>query len=288
MTTSNKAVVSTGVDENQKQQHEPTTTPKAAHEPPKPEMPKASRTATELHTMAQQEDSQQPVADKQHVKEATTPEDDDTKVDQVEEQMRFHHGAVDRSALTSQPPEQVMAEIKRTLIALGIAHLADGPYKLKCSRRKAKTPPEFELFPDPGRLSATSSREDSILSTEAEEEVAMMQQEEQQQLKPIYGDPITDTGDEVRFLVEISRFRNLPGLYIVDIRRLRGSVWAYKFLYHKIIDLLHLGSYCCTTTRPARSRPDHLVQASPFYKHPAPPPPEPIECTRSSILIAQT
>lgn len=253
-------------------------------------MPKASRTDTELHTMAQQEDPQQPAADKQHVKE-TTPEDDDTKVDQVEEQMRFHHGAVDRSALTSQPPEQVMAEIKRTLIALGIAHLSDGPYKLKCSRRKAKTPPEFELFPDPGRLSATSSREDSILSTEAEEEVAMMQQEEQQQLKPIYGDPITDTGNEVRFLVEISRFRNLPGLYIVDIRRLRGSVWAYKFLYHKIIDLLHLGSYCCTTTRPVRSRPDHLVQASPFYKHPAPPPPpppEPIECTRSSILVTQT
>lgn len=271
------------MDDNQKQ-HEATTT-EATHEPPKPEMPKASRTVTELNTMAT---AQQPATTDKRVNETTTNtttgHDEDTKLDQEEEQMRFHHGAVDRSALTSQPPDQVMAEIKRTLVALGITHLSDGPFKLKCSRRKAKTPPEFELFPDPGRLSATSSREDSLLSTEAEEEVAMIQQEEEQQLSPIYGDPITDTGDEVRFLVEISRFRNLPGLYIVDIRRLRGSVWAYKFLYHKIVDLLHLGSYC--TTRPVRSRPDHLVQASPFYKNPSPP--EPIECTRSSILVAQT
>jgi hypothetical protein len=40
--------------------------------------------------------------------------------------------------------------------------------------------------------------------------------------------------------VEICRLKNLPGIYIVDINRLRGNVWAYKFLYQKLLDLLDL------------------------------------------------
>jgi hypothetical protein len=57
----------------------------------------------------------------------------------------------------------------------------------------------------------------------------------------IYGDPLVDSGDEVRFSVEICRIKNLPGLYIVDMRRLRGNVWAYKFLYRSLMKKLELG-----------------------------------------------
>jgi hypothetical protein len=55
-----------------------------------------------------------------------------------------------------------------------------------------------------------------------------------------YGDPALDPGDEVRFSVELCKIKNLPGLYIVDIRRMRGNLWSYKFLYHALLEQLNL------------------------------------------------
>lgn len=56
----------------------------------------------------------------------------------------------------------------------------------------------------------------------------------------LYGDPTTDSGEEIRFVVELCRIKNLPGLYIVDIKRMKGNLWAYKFLYHTLLDKLDL------------------------------------------------
>ncbi|CAJ0845402.1 7518_t:CDS:2, partial [Entrophospora sp. SA101] len=68
--------------------------------------------------------------------------------------------------------------------------------------------------------------------------------QQQQQSLPvstiIYGDPTVDSGEEVRFSVELCRIKNLPGLYIVDIKRLKGNRWSYKFLYHTLLDRLDL------------------------------------------------
>lgn len=57
---------------------------------------------------------------------------------------------------------------------------------------------------------------------------------------PIYGDPSMDSGDEIRFSVELCKMKNLPGLYIVDIRRMRGNVWGYKWVYHQLLETLDL------------------------------------------------
>ncbi|KAI8143586.1 hypothetical protein BJV82DRAFT_610973 [Fennellomyces sp. T-0311] len=187
--------------------------------------------------------------------------------------MRVHHGAVDRSALTSRAPTEVISEIRQTLQALGIDCKPDGEYKLKCSRRPAKTfaareeeePKEesnsvYSLFPNPGRLSATSSWDEegatSLLTISTDSPL------DQQSHQPIYGDPTIDSGEEIRFVVEICRFRNLPGLYIADVRRLRGNVWVYKFIYDKLIHLLAFkffksGYY---------TRADQVVQKSPFFQ----------------------
>lgn len=54
-------------------------------------------------------------------------------------------------------------------------------------------------------------------------------------VSPIYGEPSVDGGQEVRFSVEITRLKNLAGLYSVDIRRMRGNVWAYKFCYTALL-----------------------------------------------------
>jgi protein-serine/threonine kinase len=53
-------------------------------------------------------------------------------------------------------------------------------------------------------------------------------------LEPVYGDRSKDQGDEVRFYVELTRIEGLDGTYSLDIRRLKGHLTSYKFLYDTI------------------------------------------------------
>lgn len=54
--------------------------------------------------------------------------------------------------------------------------------------------------------------------------------------EPVYGDHSTDSGDEVKFAIELCRIKNLNGLYLLQIKRLRGSVWSFKFIYQTIVE----------------------------------------------------
>lgn len=47
----------------------------------------------------------------------------------------------------------------------------------------------------------------------------------------MYGDPNQDAGDEVRFSVELTRIDRLNDTFSLDIRRLKGNLRSYKFLY---------------------------------------------------------
>jgi len=49
-------------------------------------------------------------------------------------------------------------------------------------------------------------------------------------VEPIYGDK-PDQHDEVRFSVELTRIDRLDDLLSLDIRRLKGNLKSYKFLY---------------------------------------------------------
>lgn len=53
-------------------------------------------------------------------------------------------------------------------------------------------------------------------------------------LEPVYGDPSQDQGDEVRFYVELTKLDGLKDTYSIDIRRLKGHLRSYKFLYDYI------------------------------------------------------
>lgn len=48
---------------------------------------------------------------------------------------------------------------------------------------------------------------------------------------PIYGSTTADMGDEVRFSVELTRLDRLKDTYSLDVRRLKGNLRSYKFLY---------------------------------------------------------
>ncbi|KZT65086.1 Pkinase-domain-containing protein [Daedalea quercina L-15889] len=47
----------------------------------------------------------------------------------------------------------------------------------------------------------------------------------------IYGDAQQDQGDEIRFSVELTRIDRLDDTYSLDIRRLKGNLRSYKFVY---------------------------------------------------------
>ncbi|KAI8083531.1 hypothetical protein BDF21DRAFT_416130 [Thamnidium elegans] len=195
----------------------------------------------------------------------------------IDERIQIHQGAIDRSALTSQPPADIIKDIKRILRILGIeakTEVGTSPFILKCSRRKAKSFIAAELLKKKDNKNDEDDDNedfldevyksnddqfiinDSNITTTSETSLLAPSHVDSQSvssasssgvatdargLEPIYGDASIDNGDEVRFAVEVCRFKNLPGLYIVDIRRLRGNVWAYKFLYHKLIDFLNAG-----------------------------------------------
>ncbi|KAJ4481169.1 CAMK/CAMKL/Kin4 protein kinase [Lentinula aciculospora] len=52
--------------------------------------------------------------------------------------------------------------------------------------------------------------------------------------EPLYGDSTEDVGDEVKFSVELTRLSGLNDTYSLDIRRLKGNLRSYKFLYDTI------------------------------------------------------
>ncbi|KAI7860710.1 hypothetical protein BDC45DRAFT_401522, partial [Circinella umbellata] len=125
--------------------------------------------------------------------------------------LRTYHGAVDQNALTSRSPQEVLIEVKQTLISMGIDVKDDGEFKLKCVRRRHRP-----ALPNSNNSNASVNERNNSNSI-------------------IYGDPVVDPGEEVRFSMELCKIKNLPGLYIVDIRRMRGNVWSYKFLYHAVL-----------------------------------------------------
>ena len=49
--------------------------------------------------------------------------------------------------------------------------------------------------------------------------------------EPMYGDATQDQGDEARFYVELTRLDRLNDTFSLDIRRLKGNLRSYKFLY---------------------------------------------------------
>ncbi|GAA5862752.1 hypothetical protein JCM3774_001910 [Rhodotorula dairenensis] len=59
---------------------------------------------------------------------------------------------------------------------------------------------------------------------------------------PTYGsDKSVDAGDEVRFVVELTRVKNLDRLYCVDLKRMKGGPWSFKHVYDQLLDSLELG-----------------------------------------------
>ncbi|KAI9593935.1 kinase-like domain-containing protein [Syncephalis fuscata] len=131
--------------------------------------------------------------------------------------LRTHGGAIDEGALTSRPPKEVVTEIRAIILEMGLEILRESEFKFKCVRPSRHAPKRTTT-------TATSSATQTTV------------------VQPVYGEPSIDAGDEVRFVVEICKIKNLTNLYIVDIRRMKGNIWSYKFIYHNLLERLDLKS----------------------------------------------
>jgi protein-serine/threonine kinase len=72
----------------------------------------------------------------------------------------------------------------------------------------------------------------------------------------VYGDRTIDQGDEVRFSVELTRIDRLDDTYSLDVRRLKGNLRSYKFLYDTLREYVLIpcllnprAHYCFTLLR---------------------------------------
>ena len=62
---------------------------------------------------------------------------------------------------------------------------------------------------------------------------------------PLYGDVSNDIGDEIRFSVELTRIDRLEDTLSLDIRRLKGNLRSYKFIYDTLREFVYI-SRCCS------------------------------------------
>jgi protein-serine/threonine kinase len=53
-------------------------------------------------------------------------------------QLRIHHGAVDQTTITTRPPPEVMAHVKKVLEAMGVETQLESEYKFRCIRAKKR------------------------------------------------------------------------------------------------------------------------------------------------------
>ncbi|KAG0151569.1 hypothetical protein CROQUDRAFT_650978 [Cronartium quercuum f. sp. fusiforme G11] len=189
--------------------------------------------------------------------------------------LKLHHGAIDQNAISSISPPLIMTQLKKILWELGMDVTEENAMKLKAMRRSKKKVVAslglgvFEalqqqqagsssttgLAPSPAGFRSIFQRKvsstsvvgpggvmiDQFGNVQAEASLGSGGQQQQQPLPAYADDPSVDSGDDVRFTVEITRLRGLSGLYAVDIKRLKGSLWSFKYLYLQILERAELG-----------------------------------------------
>jgi protein-serine/threonine kinase len=118
---------------------------------------------------------------------------------------------------------------RRGLPAAPSSFTSAGMFKI-FSRRAPSQPSTSTVSPS---LSFEHDDEGIMSRSTTSTEPTTPSSQTQQVIEPIYGPP-NDQGDEVRFSVEVTRIDRLDDLLSLDIRRLKGQLKSYKFLYDTI------------------------------------------------------
>jgi hypothetical protein len=126
----------------------------------------------------------------------------------------IHRGAIDQTTITTQPPSKVMKHVNKILREMGVQIQEESVFHYRCIRASNRG-----VLLDLDHGQSQSRTDDSSSSSE---------------VSLLYGGPTEDPGDEVRFSVELTRLGGLSDTYSLDIRRLKGNLRSYKFIYDTI------------------------------------------------------
>lgn len=107
----------------------------------------------------------------------------------------------------------VMKHIFGVLQGMGVAITEESKFRLRCVR---------PLRRDSDASDRTTSSEESV------------------NFDTLYGDQSEDSGSEVRFSVELTEISGLKSTYSLDIRRLKGPLRSYKYMYDTLRDRANL------------------------------------------------
>jgi len=122
----------------------------------------------------------------------------------------IHRGAIDQTTITTQPPSKVMKHVNTILREMGVQIQEDSMFHYRCIRAGRRVAAADVDLDDHGSDSIRGESDDKTV---------------------LYGGPTEDIGDEVRFSVELTRLGGLNDTYSLDIRRLKGNLRSYKFIY---------------------------------------------------------
>ncbi|KAJ7121097.1 hypothetical protein C8R44DRAFT_528495, partial [Mycena epipterygia] len=118
-------------------------------------------------------------------------------------------GAVDQRMITMGEPLEVMHHVKTVLVGMGVEMYVESEFKYRCIHAKQCK----SSFSGGGMLHTLFMCPPSL------------------QVDTTHGTAPEDAGDEVRFSIELTRLDHLNDTYSLNIRRLKGDLWSYKFLY---------------------------------------------------------
>ena len=172
-----------------------------------------------------------------------------------ESTLGLHRGAIDQTTITTKPPSKVMKHVNTILQEMGVQIQEESAFHYRCIRpsRRASDTSSMNLDHDQGvdvsplifyysgvagergNLGNLSIQTLSQIQPHLEPEISPCQSiVEESSTTVLYGGPSEDMGDEVRFSVELTRLEGLNDTYSLDIRRLKGNLRSYKFIYDTI------------------------------------------------------
>ncbi|KAJ7166634.1 hypothetical protein C8R46DRAFT_1094937 [Mycena filopes] len=179
-------------------------------------------------------------------------------------------GTVDQGTITTGQPPEVMRHVKEVLGGMGVEIHVDSEYKFRGATastgpggvaaftmsgsagsngvdKRGLPLPSQSSFSSGGMLrgllmrrqssqvSAGAANANANTSYDAADDSlnnsGILSAEPMGQADTVYGAVTEDVGDEVRFSVELTRLDRLNDTYSLDIRRLKGNLRSYKFLY---------------------------------------------------------
>jgi len=158
---------------------------------------------------------------------AETPDSEEN----VDLALGYHRGAIDQTTITTQPPSKVMKQVSAMLRDMGVQIQEESTFRYRCIRPKKSVDEST-----PAADSSSGSNLNGAADCTSVQPRGSGSERATQCQCTLYGSASDDPADEVRFSVEVTKLSGLNGTYSLDIRRLKGSLKSYKFIYDTIRD----------------------------------------------------